>query len=48
MAEEALKINGGNTFTDMEIDMMLPDTLKRRGKMSSYVKKNTVKQFHQT
>ena len=32
MAEEALKINGGNTFTDMEIDMMLPDTLKRRGK----------------
>ena len=32
MAEEALKINGDNTFTDKEIDMMLPDTLKRREK----------------
>lgn len=32
MAEEALIIKGDNTFSDKEIDMMLPDTLKRRGK----------------
>ena len=31
MAEEALKVNGDNTFTEKEIDMMLPATLKRRG-----------------
>ena len=32
MAEEALKIYGDNTFTDKEIDMMLPDSLNRREK----------------
>ena len=31
MAEVALKVNGDNTFTEKEIDMMLPATLKRRG-----------------
>ena len=30
MAEEALEVNGDNTFTEEEIDMMLPDALKRR------------------
>lgn len=31
MAEVALKVNGDSTFTEKEIDMMLPATLKRRG-----------------